>query len=188
MAENGSIRERWTRVVSSASSSGAEIPVASASETQAFSGGHRPETQPEILSSSAELSASSTGGTFIGNGALFEGTLTLRGDFRIDTEFRGELETDGTITIENSGSVVGSIRAREVVIRGAVVGNVIAPRQLTLESTGKLHGDIETACLEIQKHAVFQGTTSMSQPQTTRRGPIAAEREPRTPQVAHPNA
>lgn len=123
-------------------------------------------------------------GTFIGNGALFEGTLTLRGDFRIDTEFRGELETDGTITIEASGSVVGSIRAREVIIRGAVVGNVTAPRQLIVESMGKLHGDIETACLEIQKHAFFQGSTSMSQPQSTRRPGADLTKNPTAPASA----
>ena len=70
------------------------------------------------------------GSTFIAAGAHFEGTLTLKGNFRIDTEFRGELETDGTITVGPQGTVVGNIRAREVVISGAVVGNVTAPRQL----------------------------------------------------------
>ena len=109
-------------------------------------------------------------GTFIASGAIFDGTLTLKGDFVIDTEFRGELATDGLITIGPNGSVVGDIRAREVVIRGAVVGNVTAPRQLVVESTGRLHGNIETACLEIQKRAFFRGTTTMVEPLATRRG------------------
>lgn len=108
-------------------------------------------------------------GTFISSGAIFDGTLTLRGDFAIDTEFRGELATDGTITIGPSGSVVGDIRAREVVIRGAVVGDVTASRQLILEAGGRLHGDIETACLEIQKRAFFRGSTTMIEPLALRR-------------------
>ncbi len=104
------------------------------------------------------------GGTFIGPGAIFDGVLTLCGDFRIDAEFRGELSTDGTIIVGPSGSVVGNIRAREVEVLGAVVGDVSARRQLTLHSSARLHGDIETACLEIAKHAYFCGTTSMTHP------------------------
>jgi cytoskeletal protein CcmA (bactofilin family) len=146
MADYGSIRRHWSRI-------------------------HLAEASVETGAVAEERSSeeSGLGGTFIASGAIFEGTLTLKGDFRIDTEFRGELETDGTITVGPEGTVVGNIRAREVVIRGAVVGNVFAPRQLIVEATGKLHGDIETACLEIQKHAFFKGSTSMTQPQAYRR-------------------
>jgi len=119
--------------------------------------------------------ASDPVGTFISSGAMFEGTLSLQGDFLIDTEFRGELETDGRITVGPNGSVVGGIRGREVVIQGAVVGDVTAPRQLIVESSGKLHGDIETARREIQKHAFFQGRTAMTLPQVGRRAPIEAK-------------
>jgi cytoskeletal protein CcmA (bactofilin family) len=108
-------------------------------------------------------------GTFIESGALFEGTLSLRGDFRIDSEFRGELTTDGTIIVGPRGSIVGDIRAREVEIFGAVVGNVSARRQLVLHAESRLHGDIDTACLEIEKHAFFQGSTSMTEPQAYHR-------------------
>ena len=123
-------------------------------------------------------------GTFISSGAMFEGTLSLQGDFLIDTEFRGELETDGRITVGPNGSVVGGIRGREVVIQGAVVGDVTAPRQLIVESSGKLHGDIETACLEIQKHAFFQGRTAMTLPQVGRRAEASPEAANATAPVA----
>ena len=48
--------------------------------------------------------------TFISSGAIFEGTLSLKGDFHIDTEFRGELETDGTITVGPEGNTRFSMR------------------------------------------------------------------------------
>ena len=150
MADYGSIRRHWNR-----------INLAEASP------------EPGVVADESPSAESDPGGTFIASGAIFEGTLTLRGDFRIDTEFRGELETDGTITVGPEGTVVGNIRAREIVIRGAVVGNVFAPRQLVVEATGKLHGDIETACLEIQKHAFFKGSISMTQPQAFRRTEVA---------------
>jgi len=153
MADYGSIRRHWNRIQIAESPTGADT--------------RQSEESPPV-------------GTFIASGAIFEGTLTLKGDFLIDTEFSGELETDGTITVGPQGTVVGSIRAREVVIRGAVVGNISAPRQLIVEATGKLHGDIETACLEIRKHAFFKGTTSMTQPQAYRRTELSESTEPAT--------
>ncbi len=120
-------------------------------------------------------------GTFIGSGALFEGKLTLQGDFRIDSEFRGELTTDGTIVVGPSGAVVGDVRAREVEIFGAVVGDVSARRQMVLREGARLHGKIETACLEIERHAFFQGVTSMTEPQVIRREPADAQPAVSTP-------
>lgn len=107
-------------------------------------------------------------GTFVGSGARFEGTLRLEGDFFIDSEFSGALKTDGKLVVGPSGAIEGDIEAREVVICGAVVGGVKARRQLILRSTAKLHGDIETACLEIEPHAFFCGTTAMTRPQDHR--------------------
>lgn len=107
-------------------------------------------------------------GTFIGSGARFEGTLHLKGDFCIDSEFHGELETDGTLTVGEEGSVEGQIRARNVEIRGAVVGDVFARRLLVLCAGARLHGDIETACLEVHRNAFFKGTTEMTHPEASR--------------------
>ena len=95
---------------------------------------------------------------------MFEGSLKLKGDFRINNEFRGVLSTDGTVTIGPNGSIEGDIIARQVEIEGAVVGNISARRMFVLRSTGKLHGDVETACIHIEPHAFFQGGTKMVQP------------------------
>lgn len=108
-------------------------------------------------------------GSFIGSGAVFEGTLALCGDFHIDTEFRGELRTDGTLVIGPGASVEGDVHARQVIVEGAVVGNIFARRKLTLRATARVHGDLETACLEVTPHAFFQGRTVMTRPQDVSR-------------------
>ncbi len=144
----------------------------------------RADTPPEVPSQPAAFETASDGGplplrtTFIRSGAIFEGVLSLRGDFEIDTEFHGQLETDGAIIVGPNGSIEGDLHAREVIIRGAVVGNVTAPRQVIVEATAKLHGDIETVCLEIEKHAFFRGTTRMLLPEV---GRLRAPAQPGAP-------
>ena len=116
--------------------------------------------------------------TFIDQGAAFAGTLRLHESLRLDAEFRGAIESEGTVVIGETAGVEADIRAREVVILGAVVGNVVATRQLTIRSGGRLHGDVETPCLEIEKHAFFNGRTTMARPERAVRE--AADAEPRT--------
>ena len=111
--------------------------------------------------STPEQSAS---GTFIEMGAAFEGTLRLSGDFRIDNEFRGELETDGTVIVGPDGSIEGNIIARQVEIEGAVVGDITARRLCIVRSNARMHGNIVTACVEIERHAYFEGSTKMLHP------------------------
>ena len=103
--------------------------------------------------------------TFIDQGAAFAGTLRLHESLRLDAEFRGAIESEGTVVIGETAGVEADIRAREVVILGAVVGNVVATRQLTIRAGGRLHGDVETPCLEIEKHAFFNGRTTMARPE-----------------------
>ena len=112
--------------------------------------------------------------TFFDSGAVFEGTLRLSGDFRIDSEFRGDLTTDGSIVVGPAGCVEGNIHARQVEIEGAVAGNVTARRMLVLRASGRLHGDVETACLEVERHAFFQGGTKMIQPLSNTRSSVEA--------------
>jgi len=107
--------------------------------------------------------------TFVFQGAEFDGTLRLRESFRVDSEFRGEIVSDGAVIVGENGGVEATIRAREVIIHGAVVGNVIASRRLAILPGGRLHGDVETPCLEIEKGAVFNGRMEMVRPEVAAR-------------------
>jgi cytoskeletal protein CcmA (bactofilin family) len=107
--------------------------------------------------------------TFVFEGAEFEGTLRLRESFHIDSEFRGEIVSEGTVTVGEAAGVEAKIRAREVIISGAVVGEVSASRQLIIRSKGRLHGDVETPCLEVERGAVFNGRMTMVRPEVAAR-------------------
>ena len=124
-------------------------------------------------------------GTFIDQGVDFVGTLRLNGPFRIDSEFRGEIISCDKVIVGEDAGIEADIRAREVVICGAVVGNVTASRQLTIRSTGRLHGDAETPSLEIERGAFFNGRTSMVRPETAARVAKIASEGAATPPTVH---
>ena len=100
--------------------------------------------------------------------------LRLLGPFRIDSEFRGAIESEDKVIVGESGGIESDIRAREIVISGAVVGNVYASRLLIIRKTGRLHGNIEAPCVEIERGAVFNGRTAMVRPEVAARAEKAA--------------
>jgi cytoskeletal protein CcmA (bactofilin family) len=113
----------------------------------------------QIRSDAAEPAAGGGGAT----------TLRLRQDFRIDGEFRGAIVSEGSVIVGEAAAIEANLHAREIVIGGAVVGNVVASRQLILRAGARLHGDVETPCLQIEKGAVFNGRTTMVRPEVAAR-------------------
>ncbi len=107
--------------------------------------------------------------TFVDCGAEFQGTLRLREDFRIDGEFRGAIVSEASVIVGEAAAIEAHVCAREVVIGGAVVGNVVASRQLILRAGARLHGDVETPCLQVEKGAVLNGRTTMVRPEVALR-------------------
>ena len=107
--------------------------------------------------------------TFIDHGANFDGILRLRESFRIDGEFRGSIESLSTVIVGEAAGIEAHVHARDVIIAGAVVGNITATRQLTLRGTARIHGNIETPSIEVERGAMLNGTTRMLRPEVTAR-------------------
>lgn len=117
--------------------------------------------------------------TYIDHGADFEGALRLKESFRIDGEFRGSIESRSTVVVSETAGIEANVIARDIVVAGAIVGNVTATRQLTLRGTARIHGNIETPSIEIERGAMLNGTTRMVRPDAAARA--AAETNPEPP-------
>jgi cytoskeletal protein CcmA (bactofilin family) len=101
--------------------------------------------------------------TMVGGGSVFEGTLTVPHDIRIEGTLKGRLETAETVTIGPTGVVEADIRARNAIIGGKVVGNLIVEERVELESKASLNGDLKTKSLIINEGATFQGKSVMGE-------------------------
>lgn len=114
----------------------------------------------------------------IGPRVRCKGGLRGSGDLCVQGSIVGDLEFDGTITVDPGGQVEGDLRARNVIIGGTVHGNLWTREVTTLRASGDLEGDVETGRLVVTDGAVFNGRVSMP---STDPGPRRTLPEPTGP-------
>ena len=113
--------------------------------------------------SSSSSSSSSAGGlsAFIDQGSEFEGKLSFRDTVRIDGHFRGEIASENTLIVGESGEIHATIRSNTVVVSGLVEGDIIAARKVVLHKTARVHGNLETPSLVVEEGAAMDGQIKM---------------------------
>ncbi|TYB37314.1 MAG: polymer-forming cytoskeletal protein [Flexistipes sinusarabici] len=98
---------------------------------------------------------------FLGKNTSFNGTLAFDGLVRIDGTFEGNVKTEDTFVIANSGRVKADIDAGTVKISGNYEGTVVAKTKVELYKPAQVTGTIKTPSLLIEDGVVFNGTTEM---------------------------
>lgn len=109
------------------------------------------------------LPATHDGVTIIGEGIHVNGRITGEEDLRIEGRVEGSISLTETVHVAESGVVVATIQARDVVVSGVVVGNVSATNAVHLNPGAKLVGDIDAPRLIIADGAAFRGNVIMSE-------------------------
>lgn len=102
---------------------------------------------------------------FIDQGSEFEGKLTFKETVRIDGRFTGEISSEHTLIVGESGDVEATIQSMNVVISGSVHGDVNASRQVLVHKTGRLQGNVKTPSLVMEEGAVLNGNIVMGRPE-----------------------
>ena len=103
------------------------------------------EGMPSATSTGSGSSGASAGGfgnltAFIDQGSEFEGKLSFKDTVRIDGTFSGEISSDNTLIVGESGQIMATIRSVCVVVSGLVEGNILASEQVILHKTAILNG------------------------------------------------
>ncbi len=130
----------------------------------AISGFGRGKTEEAGPSKPAPSSGASGNLTaFIDQGSTFEGKLSFKDTVRIDGGFKGEIASENTLIVGESGEIDALIASKTVVVSGNVVGNIQAQEQVVLHKSACVSGDIETPSIVIEKGAVFNGRLSMGE-------------------------
>jgi len=103
---------------------------------------------------------------YMGEDTIFNGLLNFTGTVRIDGKFEGQVITEDTLIIGETGHLTAEISAGTVVCMGYVEGTVIASQKIEIHSTSKVVGNIQSPALHIELGGVFDGTCDMSGKET----------------------
>ena len=101
---------------------------------------------------------------YVGEDVEFEGTLTYNdGAVRIDGKFEGNVKTNDTLVIGESGIITAEVVAGTVICKGKVKGTISASKKVELVSSGHIIGDVRTPALAMELGSVLDGSCYMSE-------------------------
>jgi len=91
----------------------------------------------------------------------FTGELRFEHSLKINGKFKGSIKSTGFLYIGESAEIEAEIEAGVLILEGQVRGNIIAHERAELLPSACLHGDIETAKLQIYDGVIFEGKCRM---------------------------
>lgn len=95
--------------------------------------------------------------SLIASDLTIEGKIEGTGHVRIAGKFKGDVNVQGDLTIEQGAKLSGGVKANKVVIAGELEGNIEAAKQVELLASGALLGDVKAGTLTVASGARFRG-------------------------------
>ena len=138
----------------------------------------------QAIRAASNKPAGRTAPSIISADMKINGSVQSDGEMQIDGTIDGDVQA-ASLTIGQSGKIIGEVRAETVVIRGRVEGAVRA-KKVELETGADVHGDIVHASLSIHGDANFEGQVKRADDPLKQTGPVAASKpaaSPVTPSV-----
>ena len=135
-----------------------------------------------------KISEPGSGAAAIGKSVVVKGQIYSREDLYVDGEVEGTIEVqEHRLTVGPNGKVQAAVKAREVVVRGTVHGNMEVGEKIDIRRDAKLVGDLKTSRIVIEDGAYFKGSVDIVRREVPR--PAAARpAAPPPPKPARPAA
>jgi cytoskeletal protein CcmA (bactofilin family) len=94
----------------------------------------------------------------IAAGLSIEGKIVGSGHVRVAGKFKGDVQVDGNLQIDNGARVEGQVRANEILISGDLQGNVEGAKRVELQQGGSITGDVKAGAVTVAPGAKMRGT------------------------------
>jgi len=120
----------------------------------------RPVEKPAVVPLSREPkheSKSEARESILAADLIIEGKIEGSGDVRIAGTFKGDIQVQGNVRIEQGAKVTGEVRGNTVIIGGELDGNISAASRVELLETGILNGDLKAGSLTVAAGSRMRG-------------------------------
>ncbi len=131
-------------------------------QTEADSVGPSPAIAPRAptapAASTDAIRPSGRRPAWLGPGIRVKGEVFGDEDLSVDGNVEGPISLGGhRLTVGNAGRVAAEVVAREVVVYGAIDGDIRARDRIEIKKAGSVIGDLTTARIVIEDGAYFKG-------------------------------
>jgi cytoskeletal protein CcmA (bactofilin family) len=97
----------------------------------------------------------------LGAGVIWQGSIVGSGGVRVEGTFEGLIALKGLLVVGETGKVTcENVRATNVIVAGAVKGNITA-QKVEIRSSGRVWGNIITAAFATEEGAFLRGQIRM---------------------------
>jgi cytoskeletal protein CcmA (bactofilin family) len=96
--------------------------------------------------------------SIIAAGLSIEGKINGNGHVRVAGKFKGDIQVDGNLHIDNGARVEGQVRAGEVIVSGELVGNIESARRVELQQGGTITGDVKAGSFTVAPGSRMRGS------------------------------
>lgn len=97
----------------------------------------------------------------LGAGIIWQGSIVGSGGVRVEGTFEGLIALKGLLVVGETGKVTcENVRATNVIVAGAVKGNITA-QKVEIRSSGRVWGNIITAAFATEEGAFLRGQIRM---------------------------
>jgi cytoskeletal protein CcmA (bactofilin family) len=103
---------------------------------------------------------------YMGQDTVFNGSLNFDGTVRIDGKFDGQVCTDDTLIIGETGHVIAEISAGTIICMGRIEGKLIASKKVEIHANSRVIGNIKSPAVYIELGGVFDGNCDMTEKET----------------------
>ena len=97
----------------------------------------------------------------VSQGTTVVGDIFSEGDFRIEGNVKGNINTSGKIVVGKTGVINGSLEGDNADFEGGFSGKLKLSGMLTLRSSAYIEGEVEIAKLSVEPGATFNATCIM---------------------------
>ncbi len=102
-------------------------------------------------------SASAAKESLIAADLTIEGKIEGSGHVRIAGRFKGDVNVQGDLTIEQGAKLNGGVRANRVNVAGELEGNIESASRVELVESGAINGDIKAETLTVAAGSRIRG-------------------------------
>ena len=97
----------------------------------------------------------------LGAGIIWQGSIAGSGGVRVEGVFEGQRALKGLFVVGETGKVTcENVRAANVIVAGAVKGNITA-QKVEIRASGRVWGDIVTTAFATEEGAFLRGQIRM---------------------------